>query len=1467
MADAGSFNADLGINMQFNIDGAGLAEMTKTIKEISKGKDLQRYWKDVESATDSASKAIERYSKNVNSKGLAENLLKQINALKAITKNENLSELFPNIELNIDELVESAKKIVPKINSEFSVDSFSQAFKTFDLLKEKALDLREVFNMLANYSDLVSRNSELSRENIQFRELIGDSDVEEVKSKLSEIKRLRDQAEEIFTSFLKVNNVERTDYWGDEKFSDYFDAIRKGSLTATEAISRFKTEYAYLLEEGFKSNNDTFGLEQLQTFSNKLDSIFRQVEETSTKINDIISNGVITKSVENLSIDSSLSDSQRSLFVNLLKDEESLKSITALFQKLIEESNKTSKVDLFNDEQLQQVLSIFDKMEGHLSSLRSIISDVGDGEEFSPLLKALNDIKEAASNIKLNFNMDLGDEVSERLNQKVSQASARQLEAYRNLLSAMKGTGKTNKEMFQFFEPDDASVTELIGIYKGIIERAEKQFKVGNSNIYKKYLGSEYDALKREVTNANKQLSRADSKRSENGILGDLFGNTKDLSEVIDQLNKIVLKLDEISSSATEFKNVFKDGFNVTASIEEINKLTNRVKELEDELSKVKLNTVNVDKSNISSGMKDAFPSTGTKLDEAVTSAKDLDKTLEQVDIPIDSFDKVLEKLDRTKSELVDIVKITKQSVSDADGKFHDSYTLKDSRGSTEIYGVNSKTNKGQILRQNIVGYDSNAIAKLAQEEEKLTEAMAKGREQSEKARQAEQKRQELAQNNAINKALEEEYRQRQKLAQEEEKQIQKNKELALSYTESTSRKLSDAISKYSYGDSSDATAMMKQMNRGMSNFGNLSNIESNIKNFDSIVDTIITDLKRSHEESLSALNNEIKAEETMQKQKDAFNKSNLNAIDMEIQKREEEAKTFSNSLKALMESQQQAKSQISKFENTLSKYQTKTGGYDATIARFEDGGWTSDAYLKNVQAVKNAVNEYETLLNELKGKDASLVTSDDISKLDKYEKKIKDTIDTVTNMSAAEKGYNFVSAQKELDKIHKLLNENSKMSSEAKAKIKAYYAQIESGNPSMSLDKIHGEIMKIYNAEVEAGRAGRSFFDTLKNSGFHQIAAQMAGMVGIYDVINVVKEGINTVRELDTAMTEVRKVSDATEAQYASFRDTISSTAKEIASTNKELLNSSADFLRLGYSLEQAEDLAKNATLFVNVGDGVDITEATEDMITAMKAFDIQAEDSIKIVDDYNQIGNKYALSATDIGEAMKRSASALEVGNNSFEESIGLITAMNEIVQNSENTGNSLKVLSLRLRGAKAELEDMGEDTDGLCDSTSKLREQVKALSGVDIMEDDNTFKSTAKQVKELGEAFVKLDDVSQAALLEIIAGKSRSNAVAALLKNYQQIDNVIADLDDAEGSALRENEAIVDSIDGRIKVLSATAEEFWQKFIDTDFVKNAVSLASDFLGLLTQIIDKFGTLPTIATGIGAALSFKNVGILELY
>lgn len=631
MADSGSFNADLGINMQFNIDGAGLVEMTKTIKEISKGKDLQRYWKDVEAATDSAAKAIERYNKNTQSKGLAENFLKQINALKAITNKENMTDIFPNMDINFDELIESAKKLAPKINAEFSSSNFSQAFKTFDLLKDKGIELGEVFSKLADYSSKVDENFKLRRENNEFRDLFGEQDIDKIKKDLSEIQKLRNEAEETFNNFLSINKIEKTDYWGDEQFSEYFNGIRNGSLTATEAIAKFKTEYRYLLEKSFKSNNDTFGLDQLQAFSTKLDSIFHQVEETSNKINDILSNGVIAKSVQNLSEDTTLSDSQRSIFGNILQDEESLKSITALFQKLIDETNQPKNTEIFNTEQFTKIESLFTSIESSLSSIKGVLVDVGDGEELSPLLKQLDNIREATSNIKLSLNLDLGNEVSERLNQKVSQSTQRQLEAYRKLFSAMKGTGKTNKEMLKFFEPDEASATELIGAYQGIIKRAEEKFKVGNSNIYKKLLGSTYDDLKKEIKNANAQLGRAENKRSENGILGDLFGNSKDLSGVIEQLNTIVSKLDEISVSAKGFTETFKNGLNVNASVEEIEKLTNRVKELETELAKIKTPTaLPPEESNISSGTKDVFPDSSTDAKPEIEGMEQVEKATEE---------------------------------------------------------------------------------------------------------------------------------------------------------------------------------------------------------------------------------------------------------------------------------------------------------------------------------------------------------------------------------------------------------------------------------------------------------------------------------------------------------------------------------------------------------------------------------------------------------------------------------------------------------------------------------------------------------------------------------------------------------------------------------------------------------------------------------------------------------------------
>lgn len=1334
-------------------------------------------------------------------------------------------------------------------------------------------------NLIAEITSLENRLLKFNSAYSQVKANLGDAPITpEITKNIEEYVRLLEVAES------RAKDAELFGYSSEDINSDkdlanmYLDFAKEDATAENkkyiESLKQEETQAIATAEAEQK-----LAEAQKETVSNTSNSNNSQIEELKSDIQEV--------KTELGDVKDRISSIESNGFENVRDDvEKTKKSVKELNSELTEmksnlsstsqESNissgdfkeQSTEIDLYHNLEKRKVTydEIIDRIQTivSLKEKEKSLSKTSDDTKLYQNLYDENDINWAGDTEgTINRISDRLKEIYIKYNGKISLINENDIQEAAYLLDILKGAGESpnlNKSQEKFYQNKKFSNDSLFDNIHVDSQKTGEIDKINTelSETYRWFNQLEGVSLNENIANEIKSL------------ISDMQIGGKTANEYANDLLKI-FNIEVDSNSAIEQQNKLQSELKETESQAE--KTAMAVKEISSTTSQDQKKDAFPDKVSASvEKIADGFKEVKQETEEATESAKDYVRTISQVgEWNVDSKVSVVKERNDGQLETwnYDAKRGKKDITYDKDGNINygdpiittiSNYKqleqtivkaddkLRDLRKALEdIKEINPNASTKNIEKQ--IQYQKEYISLLEQtvkmisqgdeyflNEQQIIDARKKATTEYDLKQGT---KSDISNAKQSAKANEQAIRQEQKLTDELRKQEEQARKTALSYTESASKKLSDAISKYSYGDSSDATAMMKQMNRGLSNFGDLSSIESNIKNFDSIVDAIITDLKHSHEESLSALNNEIKAEETMQKQKDAFNKSNLNAIDVEIQKREEEAKAFSNSLKAQMESQQQAESQMSKLESTLSKYQTKKDTYDATIARFNDGGWTSDTYLKNVQAVKDAVKKYEDLLSDIKAK-GGIASEEDIQNLKEYEAKIKDTIATVTNMSAAEKGYNFVSAQKELDKIHKLLNENSKMSSEAKNKIRAYYAEIESGNPSMSLDRIHGEIMKIYNAEVEAGRAGRSFFDTLKNSGFHQLAAQMAGMFGVYDVINVVRQGVNTVRELDEAMTEVHKVSNATETQYASFRDTISSTAKEIATTNKELLNSSADFLRLGYSLDQASDLAKNATLFVNVGDGVDITEATEDMITAMKAFDIQAKDSIKIVDDYNQIGNQFALSASDIGEAMKRSASALETGNNSFEQSIGLITAMNEIVQNSENTGNSLKVLSLRLRGAKAELEDMQEDTDGLCDSTSKLREQIKSLTGVDIMLDDNTFKSTTDIIKELGAVWDKLSDSSQAATLELIAGKSRANNVAALLKNYQKIDEVMESLGDAEGSAMRENEAIVDSINGRIKVLSATAEEFWQKFIDTDLVKELVSLASDLLNILTKIVN---------------------------
>ena len=107
-----------------------------------------------------------------------------------------------------------------------------------------------------------------------------------------------------------------------------------------------------------------------------------------------------------------------------------------------------------------------------------------------------------------------------------------------------------------------------------------------------------------------------------------------------------------------------------------------------------------------------------------------------------------------------------------------------------------------------------------------------------------------------------------------------------------------------------------------------------------------------------------------------------------------------------------------------------------------------------------------------------------------------------------------------------------------------------------------------------------------------------------------------------------------------------------------------------------------------------------------------------------------------------------------------------------------------------------------------------------------------------------------------------KNRSSTVAGLLENYQLIDEVIQTAENAEGSALQENERYIQSIEGRIAKLTNQIQEFWFTFIDTDAVKGAIDVLTTLLSLATDLVDTLGSVPTVIGAIAAGIAIKNGG-----
>lgn len=1026
---------------------------------------------------------------------------------------------------------------------------------------------------------------------------------------------------------------------------------------------------------------------------------------------------------------------------------------------------KDANGNIVNTSQIGELANLFVKIEDHLNSIHKAFGEAGKDKGLSPLIDQVNELKEAMSGLKLNLNLDLGDIGSKSVEQ-VSKAQRRQLEAYRSLFDKMKGTGKYTKEMMKFIEPEGLSDAELSGIYKQMIENAKKHYssqrkssgKTIKSNVYKDILGNDYE---KELKLSRDAIRRAEKSADKSNVLSEIFGGTgTDLTGVISQLETIANKLDTIASSAKTMGDAFSSGLNVSASLEEITKLTERVKELEVELQKVK----SVGGAGIETDL-----SSGTIL-------------------PSDSdFNNILKNLNRTKSELKEIVEITKQVNYDKDGHRRESYTLKDKYGSTEIYGKSSKTDDGNIIKKNI----KDSSLKEAQAAQKSAEAQAK----------AEAKRQE-------------------QLAKAKAAALSKSRQNAKNETQTS---VNNAVKKQ-LESWREIQKIRLQMSK-TTDTGELSRLEAMKK---------VEQERYLDSTKILNVNRDLYDYEAQSYKLQKASKDTTNAI---ATKRNKE---ISSQIEAAQ-----------KFQSTLKT--SSNGGY-----------FPSESYNKVVTITNQKLTEMAALQQKINSEQNGVATAEQAKKMsDLYEDILKQQ-KTLQSLTSSQKGSTSLKNEKAIDRINKALDQNTRMSAEAKAQLRAYIAELQS-NPAANVEEITAAWMGVVRAEKEAGRGGKSIFSAIGEKAFYGLAGQIAGMVSLWDVINGLKQAAAEVVNINSAFTDLSKVSDISldnlESQLSDFSDI----AKDVGATITDTIDATSNWSRNGYNLADSKELAKVSLIYKNVGDGIDIDEADSSLVSTLQGFNLQASDAMSVIDRFNEVSNNFAIDSGGIGEALQRSAASFNAANTDLSKSIALITGTNVTLQDPERVGNMWKTVSARLRGAESELTDMGEDTDGMVESTSKLREIIKGMTGFDIMADKagTQFKDIYDIVVGIGEKWQDLNDIDRASLLEKLAGKNQSNALAAALNNVQTIKDAYQTAENSTGSAMQEQSRYEQSIQYSIDRIKASAQQLAATSFKSSFLKGLVDTGNAGVEVITKLIDKVGILGTALGGVGIFSFIKNLDL----
>ena len=341
------------------------------------------------------------------------------------------------------------------------------------------------------------------------------------------------------------------------------------------------------------------------------------------------------------------------------------------------------------------------------------------------------------------------------------------------------------------------------------------------------------------------------------------------------------------------------------------------------------------------------------------------------------------------------------------------------------------------------------------------------------------------------------------------------------------------------------------------------------------------------------------------------------------------------------------SRTKLEKIETSLENIQEKL-----QLKRIDSIQTSIDSYNKDYKSrvngrpvEENRGKEYQQLLDKYKASiDALQVKKDELAKqptisetdLDSV-KKMTDAVEENKNaliaMSAAEKGSTEGSRRKEIDKITKYLKDNTRISEEAKTKLKEYLDLLRNGGADVNVDEIHSGFLKVTEAERLAGNEGKRFLDVIRDKAWYGWAAQIASYFSLQDIIRYFKEGATVVKEFDDGLTNISYTMDVTKSQLDGIGQSVLDLSKDLKSSIDNSMQVAKIYANMNTTAEEIKKLSEPTLIMSNLT-GFDASTMADDIQAVTQQFEIAAEDSMHIADVYDTVSRNISVDYSKILE-----------------------------------------------------------------------------------------------------------------------------------------------------------------------------------------------------------------------------------------